>query len=234
PAIKFDGEHCGTNPNVGPVVDARPVVVEMIATVDTDATMIPLRTGTGFPSEGVTVQFGGGGVSATARVGGNDFVQALIEEGVPHHYAYRCPAAGDANWYSDGDDSAVHNIGTTPGSATGNSGVTVGAQKLSGSVDLGFVGSLADVAIYDTDIGEARIKAHAAAFLAPWDGDTTGERIDRLLDVAGWPSALRDLAKGYSVLGPATLGADALTLLKRAERVEQGRLFVSRDGKVTL
>src|SRR5690606_8686861 len=91
----------------------------------------------------------------------------------------------------------------------------------------------ADVTVYDDDLGTTRIAAHAAAFLAPWDGDTSGERIGRLLDVAGWPSDLRDLATGYSIIGPATLGDDALPLLKRVEKAEQGRLSISRDGKVT-
>jgi hypothetical protein len=237
-AIEFDGEHCGTEGTSGVVVGARPVVVEMIASVDiTDgfSTAIPLRTGSGLPAEGITFQFGDDVLSASARVGGNDFVQGNTENGVAHHYAYRCPAAGDASLLMDGVDISLTPT-TTPGSSAGTSGTTIGAGKRTGTSTLTApaTGALADVAIYDTDIGTSRIEAHAAAFVAPWDGDTTGERIERLLDVVAWPSDLRDLATGFTTLSPAVLGGVALDAMRKCEASEQGRMFISRDGKLTL
>lgn len=95
-------------------------------------------------------------------------------------------------------------------------------------------GAIADAAYYDTNLSGARCAVHGLAFAAPWDGDTTGERAARLLDVADWPSDLRDLATGFTTLGPAVLGSTALDQLRKLEASEQGRLFISRDGKLTL
>jgi hypothetical protein len=98
----------------------------------------------------------------------------------------------------------------------------------------GFDGEpIADVAIYSTDLDATRAEAHGLAFVAPWDGDTAGERLARLLDVAAWPADLRDLATGFSTLSPAVLGGVALDQMRKCEAAEQGRMFVSRDGKLT-
>lgn len=146
----------------------------------------------------------------------------------PHHLAMRVET-GTVSIYIDGelfDDYST----TGPLITLGASGTYVAG---SGKHTLSFDGILADVAVYAFDLGSTRIADHAEAFSAPWDDDTTGERIDRILDIVGWPSDLIDTATGYSILGPAVLGKNALPLLKSYEKAEQGRLFIARDGALT-
>jgi hypothetical protein len=92
-------------------------------------------------------------------------------------------------------------------------------------------GIVDEVATYDTELTQARVAAHYAAGIAPWDGDTTGTRIGRLLDLAGWPAADRDIDTGDSTLGPATLNTRALTALKAVEAAEQGRFYIDGQGR---
>lgn len=83
-------------------------------------------------------------------------------------------------------------------------------------------------------MSQATMLAHTAAAFAPWAGDTTGERIGRILDAAGWPTADRDIDTGNSTLGPVeTLnGAIALAEMQAVEEAEGGALHVTPAGVV--
>lgn len=238
--IGFDGDHWGYVKDGGVVVGARPAIVELVAApTDTGGAMIALRTGDGNGSglSGITFQISGfsDGEYAwamSARVGGNDFINTrLLKAGDPHHVAYRAPAAGDAEVYVDGVEDTSDTAETTPSSSTPvTTGSTVGARKPNGQG--AFTGFIGHVAIFDTDIGAVRIAAHAAAAVAPLDGQTTDERIDWILDEIGWPSGLVDLETGQSPLGAATFqpGDKALDYLRLVEASEDGRLFIAADG----
>lgn len=65
-------------------------------------------------------------------------------------------------------------------------------------------------------------------------GEWTGERIDRLLDLSGVPSSMRDIDTGRSRCAPhvATTGP-LLAEIEKAVQTDAGRLFVSGDGKIT-
>lgn len=148
---------------------------------------------------------------------------------VAHHMALRALSTG-IYFYIDGELVASDTTSFA-------FGLAVSGTHIAGSPLYSYVhtldGQLGDVALYDSDLGTTRLGVHYEAFRAPWDGDTTGERIDRILTAAGWPSSLIDTATGLTVLGPAVIGKNALALLKTYERSEQGRLFISRAGKVT-
>lgn len=77
---------------------------------------------------------------------------------------------------------------------------------------------------------------HYAAAMAPLDGQTIDERAAWLLDQIDWPSDLRDFQTGKTILGPAYFGEGerALAYLRLLEQTEDGRLFISRDGKLTI
>jgi hypothetical protein len=86
-----------------------------------------------------------------------------------------------------------------------------------------------------TSVTSARIAAYAAAALEPDSGDTTGERVERILDDAGFPSTDRSIATGYTTLGPSRHAGDyQLDTLRRVEKAEQGRFFISRSGDAVL
>lgn len=61
-----------------------------------------------------------------------------------------------------------------------------------------------------------------------------GERIDALLDLAGWPEALRDLDEGQARLQPVEqTEASIRRLVGDAVDAEDGYLWVAGDGKIT-
>jgi hypothetical protein len=67
---------------------------------------------------------------------------------------------------------------------------------------------------------------------ASFDDDTTGERIGRILDAVGWPTSLRSLDAGYTVLGPTIFGDHALPLIRKVEKTEFGLAWADGDGRV--
>jgi hypothetical protein len=97
-----------------------------------------------------------------------------------------------------------------------------------------FAGMLDEVAMYHhTGMDHARVEAHYVAGTKPWDGDTTGARVNRVLDLVGWPATERNVDAGQSILGPAHLGRQkALAYLQLIEATEQGALFMLGDNSV--
>lgn len=89
------------------------------------------------------------------------------------------------------------------------------------------------VAIFDGALTDARLQAHGEAFALAGEGETTGERIERILDYIDWPVELRNIDTGASTLGPSQLGGTALDHLRLVEASEDGRLFIDADGSVT-
>lgn len=170
---------------------------------------------------------GGRGVQGTTRV----------DDDARHHVVAIAHSQTSFDIYVDGAKETED----TFESGTGLAASTIATHKLwavgnvsdNSAGDWGLGGVIDNPAIYPSALSAARILAHYNAGTAPWDGDLTGARIARILDIVGWPSDLRDLATGETTLGWATLGADALALLKKVEAAEQGRLFMSRAGKVT-
>ena len=106
------------------------------------------------------------------------------------------------------------------------SGVTADGFKLTATLD--------EVVIYSAALSASDVAAHYDAGTAPWEGDTAGGRLDRILDYIEWPEADRDLDITSASLIPATLDTNALDHAQSVETSEGGRLFVSRDGKATL
>jgi hypothetical protein len=97
-----------------------------------------------------------------------------------------------------------------------------------------FEGVFDELVIYDgLDLGSDASSRYAAG-AAPWDGDLTGARFARILDLAGWPAGLRDIDTGVSTLGPASLNRrPAIDLLWELVEYESGSMYVARDGDIT-
>lgn len=93
-------------------------------------------------------------------------------------------------------------------------------------------GSVDELAIYNTALGSPQIAAHNTAGRTPWRADSTGERVERILDAAGWPAADRDIDAGQSPLQSADLGMNALAALQQVEQTEFGALFITGAGQV--
>lgn len=66
-----------------------------------------------------------------------------------------------------------------------------------------------------------------------WEGETTGARIQRAVDLVGIPSALLDLDTGDSTVVGWTGGSTALDVGQKCNTTEQGVLVVEGNGKLT-
>lgn len=97
-----------------------------------------------------------------------------------------------------------------------------------------WIGRIDEVAIYDYQLTSTQIENHYLAGVAPWDGDSTGDRITRVLDLIGWPAGLRAIDNGEFTVGPAQIeGRTAWDYLRSIAASEQGRLFFAADGTLT-
>lgn len=94
----------------------------------------------------------------------------------------------------------------------------------------GFNGTIDEFVLYNTALSAARIAAHSEAVVTPWDGDLTGERIERVLDAVDWPAALRDVDAGQTTLQSATLDMSALEHIQKVAETEFGNVYVAADG----
>jgi hypothetical protein len=68
-----------------------------------------------------------------------------------------------------------------------------------------------------------------------WGGEKSGARINRILDAMGWPTSLRDIDVGNTVMPAAVFGDNALRLSQDVAIAEGGLLFTSaQTGSITL
>ena len=192
--------------------------------------VLAMANSTGLPQ--FHAQVGGINVTLTGST-------VLRDTGV-HHLVGTVDSSRNCRLYVDGvleagptaagsttavDSSGSFRVGKPP----------VGADPGAGSSYKPFKGDVCEVAVYDSALSAARVLAHYNAGSAPWSGDSTGDRVDRVLDLIGWPSGDRNLGAGASTLGPATgvAGRSALDHLLAVEQTEQGRVFVAGNGDIS-
>lgn len=161
-----------------------------------------------------------------------------IDDDNPHHVV--CTIAGntaaDVALYVDGVVQTKTLIsGTNPGSWPSLLLWTVGNTEDNGAGDWGLDGEVDEVAIYDYVLDPVRVTTHWGAGFDGLDGETTGARINRVLDLVGVPAVTRDIATGDTLAGPAAYGGQtAGEYLRRVVESEQGYLFIDHrnGGKV--
>lgn len=153
-------------------------------------------------------------------------------DGVPHHIMFT-RSGSTLKAYVDGIDrtSTAVPIGTYTATTGNRTSINLGYgwDKWAGASSP----RLDEFAIYDTALSQADAVRHYEAGAILWDGDLTGERLERVLDVVGWPAGDRDLDTGQAVLGPARWDPDtkALAYGRLLEATEQGTLYIDhRDG----
>jgi hypothetical protein len=173
---------------------------------------------------------------------------ANLQDGLPHHVVmvFDSTAAPITDGltitprevivYVDGVEASLYRTqadGLFP--TTGRpQGITLGAVPQLSADNL-LEAAISDVAFYPgVTFTAADVARHYQTALRPWDGDTTGARIERILDLIGWPASLRDIDPGETSCGNAdTAGSTVLDYLQTLAETEGGRLFVAADGKVT-
>lgn len=154
--------------------------------------------------------------------------------GVTHHVAVVIAAGAAVKIYIDGVDRTSGSTtfsgsfaDTTNPWLVGINGFNYGAFNQTGTI-----GTLDEVALYTTALSAARVAAHNTAARTPWNGDTSGARVGRLLDAGGWPAADRNIDSGVSVLQSADLNQTLLAALQKVEQTEDGALFATAAGLV--
>lgn len=205
---------CGQTHPVGPT-----------ATIDFGLVM---NNDTGVPSFVATV----GGIE-TAAVG----TTVLRDTGI-HHLVGTVDSSRVCRLYVDGvQQGGNHTAGSTTAIDASGS-VRIGKSPVRTEAGSGwgyksFKGDICEVAVYSSALSASQVAAHHTAGASPWSGDTTGQRISRILDFVGWPSSERFIEDGVSTLGTApdsVAGATALDHLMAVEQTEQGRFFISGGG----
>lgn len=160
---------------------------------------------------------------------------AVVADGNAHHVAaVFTNGSTAATLYVDGvAQSTTTNTLNLPTSFP-SVGVGLIQAALGSGVPIGGgEGTLDEIAIYGSALSAATIAAHYGYGTDPWAGDTSGERIGRLLDLVGVPSADRDIATGISTIqAQALANQPVLEALQAIADSEQGQLFMGADGKV--
>jgi hypothetical protein len=171
------------------------------------------------------------GVVAETTVG--SFCYSICD-GVAHHVVCTFNgAATQAHIWVDGIDRLMAQT-VTPG---------LPGLFFLGSPSLNFVPSwdgdatLDELAVYSSvELTGTQASTHYLAGFQPWNGDLTGTRTARMLDVLGWPAGWRDIDPGQQVLGVAAWSADETFMgyLDLLTATEQGRWGVEwwDSGKI--
>lgn len=188
----------------------------------------------------VVAQFGHRGSSNTMTTKN---AQVTVNDGKPHHVAlvYQSDASfgNTFNLYVDGKIATVS--GSYTDIVTNNyTWMTLGYPISKSATSTNnftnyYKGSIQHLIVYNgTMLSAAEVLKHYQVGVGSYlQGTRTDERIQLLLDLAQWPTDGEDLGTGQStVLGVNTTGRGLLDALKECEVAEQGRLFMSVDGKV--
>lgn len=145
-----------------------------------------------------------------------------------HHVAITSSATGVMKIYLDGVD--VTASGDTQLATMTSNGVSIG-QSYPASSGANWPGTIDEVVLFDRALSAAEILAHHTATVTPWQGDTTGERLEKILDSVGWPADRRDIDTGDSVLQATGFGSDALSIMQVVSMSELvGSMFIAKDG----
>ena len=157
------------------------------------------------------------------------------EDGLGHDIVVSLAAGAQIKVYVDGVDL------TDPGSDTFSGTFANTADKwlvASNSFDYppfsrtGVKSTVDEITLWDRALSPAEVAAHSSAITDAWAGESSGDRVNRLLDTAPWPAADRLIDDGSSTLQGATLGGSVLAYLQKIEETEQGALFVDTAGRV--
>lgn len=170
-------------------------------------------------------------------------VQVNINDGKPHHVVlnYRSNDAFDTvnEIYVDGVSTSTNSsfsdeINNNYSFMTLGYPISKSATAANNFTNY-FKGSIQHLVLYkNTNLSAADVLAHYQIGEGTYlQGTRTDQRITLLADLADWMTDGLDLNTGDStVLGVSVTGKGLLDALKEVETAEQGRLFMSVDGKI--
>lgn len=172
----------------------------------------------GASSGGVYVDFGTGGTisgTATVRDGGWHYVMLI-----------KSATDGRIRLYVDGTLNGTTASAVTVTSTPFNLGDPGGTVVPDYTID--------EFTVYNAQLDALDATYTTVAATIPWQDDPEGTRVGRVLDAFDWPAGDRDIDTGVSVLTRADLSSSVLEHMQNVATSANARLFMSRDGKVTL
>lgn len=160
-----------------------------------------------------------------------------IADGRPHHLVVT--RNGTSGWlYVDGALAATGTNGSATGAVDLSGGIHRIGRTSGGDGTTTYPEFMFDeLMAWNGTVLTAGDVADLYAYLSVGFGEerTSGEAIEAILDLIGWPASLRSIDPGETVVqlpvNPG--GTPALQLLQTVAATEGGRLFVDRTGKVT-
>ena len=153
-----------------------------------------------------------------------------------HHLVVTLSRSGTtvtANLYVDGVQSGAGSGSFTLKSLPVFSRLDIGGSHVQHTVGV-YRGTLSHVAAYSSVLSLARIQDHYHAGVDGLTGERTDERIGRIADWIGIPSADRNFDVGDGTVGhQATSGVQPIEAMREVAHTENGVLFLAGDGDLT-
>lgn len=252
-AVSLDGEADGVVISTG-TLPSTPLSIEAWVKTGKYGTNLSLIAGQTHQIGGTNPQFirdfvlfmdnDTGVANFTARIVGESNITVtgttVLRDTGPHHVVGTIDTDRKLRLYVDGVQEGGTSAAATGTSLDSSGRLRIGRPPTNNETGAGdtykcFKGDICEVAVYDRALSAARVLAHYNAGSAPWSGDSTGDRVDRVLNLIGWPSGDRSIEAGASTLGAAANieGVTALDHLLAVEQTEQGRFFISGAGDAT-
>lgn len=164
-----------------------------------------------------------------------------VDDGRAHHVVWVVSSSASMKLYVDGVDvttSAGGGASFPPNLAefaVGNAGSAALKVPSGGDFyDYSFrQGTLDEVLAYSGQaLSAARVADHYIAGALPWAGHHSGERLNAILDLAGYSGFDRDIDTGSSRLTASDLSGSVLDAIQQVAESEDGLLFMDGEGKV--
>ena len=153
-----------------------------------------------------------------------------VADGYAHHVVLSCDTGGTVTICIDG-------VNRSSGQVSNATSCLVYPVSVpwSAASDTAYVGTLSDIAYFTKALSVAEAAAMQAIGRNVF-GQSSQSRVTTVLDAVDWPASWRSLIStttGYTE-GYDSTGSVALNQLQLAASTEQGRMFVQKDGFVTI
>lgn len=161
----------------------------------------------------------------------------VMDQGDTHSFACVLRTSGVMKVYVDGIDVTSQTFGPNPVTPTGT-GLVIGAWSHSITYDITafepspWIGAIDELMVFDRELSAGEVAALHNSSVAGWSGDRSGERVERILDVIGWPADLRDVDTGNSIVQSEPFDETALGYLLKVSEAEDGELYMTGAGAV--
>lgn len=189
------------------------------------------ETGIGDPG-GLSVFLTDDGGATSSQATGFPLSLGRVDTKRIHHVAIVVESSTELTIFVDGADETDSDSTKSVSLPTGTVQVALGnvGDNYPTAGEFGLDGELCDVAIYDYVLSSDRIAAHSDAVFHPWQGDQPGERINRILDLIGFPADMREIDAGNVELQSAMIGGQtALEHIQKVGETEFGNVFMPRS-----